>query len=125
MAAPDRFKLTVVGQGSHAVLSQLTVRTFASLVATQLTSQVGTIMAASDRFNITVLGQGGHAGLPHRAKDPVVAAAALVGVLQVDVSASKLVEPEIPTLWAAAPGTRSCCCRRCARWSAPGIAVLL
>ena len=45
--------------------------------------QVGTIMAASDRFNITVLGRGGHAGLPHKARDPVVAAAALVGALQV------------------------------------------
>ncbi len=39
-------------------------------------------MAASDRFNITVLGRGGHAGLPHKARDPVVAAAALVGALQ-------------------------------------------
>lgn len=47
------------------------------------TVQVGTIMAASDRFNITVLGRGGHAGLPHKAQDPVVAAAALVGALQV------------------------------------------
>ena len=47
------------------------------------TVQVGTIMAASDRFNITVLGRGGHAGLPHKARDPVVAAAALVGALQV------------------------------------------
>jgi hypothetical protein len=45
--------------------------------------QVGTIMAASDRFNITVLGRGGHAGLPHKARDPVVAAAALDGALQV------------------------------------------
>jgi metal-dependent amidase/aminoacylase/carboxypeptidase family protein len=45
--------------------------------------QAGTIMAASDRFNITVLGRGGHAGLPHKARDPVVAAAALVGALQV------------------------------------------
>jgi hypothetical protein len=46
-------------------------------------SQVGTIMAASDRFNITVVGRGGHAGLPHRAKDPVFAAASLVTALQV------------------------------------------
>lgn len=48
--------------------------------------QVGAIMAASDRFNITVRGQGGHAGLPHRLRDPVVAAAAVVGSLQPLVS---------------------------------------
>lgn len=43
-------------------------------------------MAASDRFNITVRGQGGHAGLPHRLRDPVIAAAAVVGSLQPLVS---------------------------------------
>lgn len=43
-------------------------------------------MAASDRFNITVEGVGGHAGLPHRTRDPVVAAAAVVGALQPLVS---------------------------------------
>jgi len=51
-----------------------------------ITTKVGTIMAASDRFNITVSGAGGHAGLPHRTRDPVVAAAALVGALQPLVS---------------------------------------
>ena len=43
-------------------------------------------MAASDRFNITLEGVGGHAGLPHRTRDPVVAAAAVVGALQPLVS---------------------------------------
>jgi IAA-amino acid hydrolase len=51
-----------------------------------ISTKAGTIMAASDRFNITVLGRGGHAGLPHKARDPVVAAAALVGALQTLVS---------------------------------------
>ena len=48
--------------------------------------QVGPIMAASDRFNITIGGAGGHAGMPHRTRDPVVAAAAVVGALQPIVS---------------------------------------
>ena len=48
--------------------------------------QPGTIMAASDRFAISVNGTGGHGAMPHLAKDPVVAAAAVVTALQPLVS---------------------------------------
>lgn len=43
-------------------------------------------MAASDRFNFTVLGRGGHGAMPHLARDPVVAASAVVMALQPLVS---------------------------------------
>ena len=43
--------------------------------------QAGTLMAASTRFNAMVRGRGGHAGEPHLARDPVIAAAAIVQVM--------------------------------------------
>lgn len=48
--------------------------------------QAGTIMAASTRFHAVVRGQGGHGGMPHLARDPVIAAAAIVHALQPLVS---------------------------------------
>ena len=48
--------------------------------------KAGPLMAAVDRLKITVRGQGGHGGKPHRAADPVVAAAHVVTALQTIVS---------------------------------------
>ena len=48
--------------------------------------KAGPLMAAVDRLTITVRGQGGHGGKPHRARDPVVAAAHVVTALQSIVS---------------------------------------
>ena len=48
--------------------------------------KAGPLMAAVDRLTITVRGQGGHGGKPHRAADPVVAAAHVVTALQTIVS---------------------------------------
>ncbi|EFJ49506.1 hypothetical protein VOLCADRAFT_59303, partial [Volvox carteri f. nagariensis] len=42
----------------------------------------GVLLAASDRFSFTVRGVGGHGAIPHTARDPVVAAAAVVVALQ-------------------------------------------
>src|SRR5215470_1033065 len=42
----------------------------------------GPLMAAVDRLRIVVRGKGGHGGKPHRASDPVVAAAHIVTALQ-------------------------------------------
>lgn len=42
----------------------------------------GPFMAASDRVEITILGRGGHGAMPHKAVDPVVAAAAVITNLQ-------------------------------------------
>jgi amidohydrolase len=57
-----------------------------------LASAPGPMMAAADRFTLTVKGRGGHAALPHRAADPVAAAAQVVVSLQTVVSRS--VDPQ-------------------------------
>jgi amidohydrolase len=44
--------------------------------------KAGPLMAAVDRLSIVVRGRGGHGGHPHRAADPVVAAAQVVLALQ-------------------------------------------
>jgi amidohydrolase len=44
--------------------------------------RVGPIMAAQDEFKARVLGRGGHGALPHTTRDPIVAAAHAVSVLQ-------------------------------------------
>lgn len=46
----------------------------------------GVVMAAGDEFDITIRGVGGHAAWPHRAVDPIVAAAAMIMQLQTVVS---------------------------------------
>ncbi|MCK6402876.1 MAG: M20 family metallopeptidase [Sphaerotilus natans subsp. sulfidivorans] len=46
----------------------------------------GAAMASSDYATITIEGTGGHGAMPHRAADPVVAAASLVMALQTVVS---------------------------------------
>jgi len=51
----------------------------------------GPLMAGRDSFEVTVRGVGGHAAIPQRSKDPVVAAAALVGSLQ--TIASRTIDP--------------------------------
>lgn len=56
----------------------------------------GKYMASSDEVRITVSGEGGHAAMPHRLKDPVVAAAAIVTSLQQVVSRNA--NPDIPTV---------------------------
>jgi hippurate hydrolase len=46
----------------------------------------GAAMASSDYATITLHGQGGHGAMPHRAADPIVAAASIVMALQTVVS---------------------------------------
>ena len=54
--------------------------------AGQLVFIDGPAMASSDDVTITLTGVGGHGALPHRAQDPIVAAAAIVMTLQTIVS---------------------------------------
>ncbi len=46
----------------------------------------GPTMASSDEWECVITGRGGHGAMPHEAVDPVVAASALVGMLQTVVS---------------------------------------
>ena len=51
-----------------------------------LTSRGGPLMAAVDTLHVRVRGVGGHGSAPHRAKDPTLAAAAMVTALQLAVT---------------------------------------
>jgi len=52
----------------------------------QLVFRSGATMASSDYATVTLTGNGGHGAMPHRATDPVVAAASVVMALQTLVS---------------------------------------
>ena len=65
----------------------------------------GAMMASSDDVTITLAGQGGHGAMPHRANDPIVAAASIVMGLQTIVSRN--VDPQqtaVVTVGAIAAG---------------------
>jgi amidohydrolase len=55
----------------------------ATLPSGEVHVRPGPLMAAADTIRVTVHGRGGHASAPHDALDPVPAAAAMVGALQV------------------------------------------
>lgn len=48
--------------------------------------RAGPTMAAADFFELRIIGTGGHAAYPHRARDPIVAAAQIIGAWQTLVS---------------------------------------
>ena len=48
--------------------------------------KVGKLMASNDNFQVTVKGRGSHAAMPHTGRDPLVATAAIVLMLQTIVS---------------------------------------
>jgi amidohydrolase len=61
--------------------------------------KAGPLMAAVDRLRISVRGRGGHGGKPHRAADPVVAAAHVVVALQTVVAREvSPIEPAVVTI---------------------------
>jgi amidohydrolase len=67
--------------------------------------KAGPLMAAVDRLRIVVHGRGGHGAIPHRAADPIVAAAHVVTALQTVVSREVApVEPAVVTIGAIRGG---------------------
>jgi amidohydrolase len=59
----------------------------------------GPYMAAADELQIRIVGKGGHAALPHRAVDPIVAAAHVITALQTVVSrACDPIQPAVLTI---------------------------
>lgn len=52
----------------------------------QVVADVGLLAASADSFEIELLGQGAHAARPHEARDPIVAAAALITAIQTIVA---------------------------------------
>lgn len=78
-------------------------RAFATHVFSTIESGVvglrsGAVMAGSDQFHISLIGAGGHASTPHRALDPVPAAAELVLAMQSALSRrTSVFEPSVVT----------------------------
>jgi amidohydrolase len=67
--------------------------------------KAGPLMAAVDRLRIVVRGRGGHGGKPHRAADPIVAAAQVVVALQTVVAREvSPMEPAVVTIGAVHGG---------------------
>lgn len=60
----------------------------------QVVADVGPLAASADTFSIELVGRGGHAARPHEARDPIVAAAAVIGALQTIVS--RRLDPSVP-----------------------------
>ncbi|MGQ0574785.1 MAG: M20 metallopeptidase family protein [Pseudonocardia sp.] len=58
----------------------------ATLPAGELHTRPGPLMAANDTVRVTVTGRGGHASAPHDALDPVPAAAAMIGAMQMAIT---------------------------------------
>ena len=52
----------------------------------QVVADAGPLAASGDTFEIEIVGQGAHAARPHEARDPIVAAAALITAIQTIVA---------------------------------------
>lgn len=74
----------------------------------QVVADEGPLAASADTFEIEIVGQGAHAARPHEARDPIVAAAALVSAIQTIV-ARRLnpATPGVVTVGTIAAGTAS------------------
>ena len=84
-----------VGQGAVAVLKSGALDGAAAIFGGhvdrrfalgQVVADAGPLAASADTFEIELVGQGAHAARPHEARDPIVAAAALVTALQTIVA---------------------------------------
>jgi amidohydrolase len=73
----------------------------------RFTARPGTMMASSDGLHVTVHGKGGHGSAPHRAKDPVPAAAEMVLALQSLVTRRfDIFDPVVVTVGSFHAGTK-------------------
>jgi amidohydrolase len=69
---------------------------FSGLEVGKIGIRDGPFLPSSDRFTIEILGQGGHGAMPQSARDPIVAAAHVVTLLQTIVS--REVAPKDPVV---------------------------
>jgi hippurate hydrolase len=84
-----------IGRGAAAVLESGALRGVAAIFGGhvdrrfelgQVVADAGPLAASADTFEIELIGQGAHAARPHEARDPIVAAAALVTAIQTIVA---------------------------------------
>jgi amidohydrolase len=104
-----------IGRGALAVLESGTLDGVRAIVGGhvdmrfavgQVVADAGPVAASTDQFAIEIVGRGAHAARPHEARDPIVAAAALVGALQT-IIARRLPpgEPAVVTVGTIHAGT--------------------
>lgn len=75
--------------------------------AGQFVSRPGTMLSASHRLSVTVHGAGGHGSAPHRAKDPIIAAAQMITALQTMVTRTfDIFDPVVITVGTISGGTK-------------------
>lgn len=85
--------------GMHVFSSQLPSGVYAS--------RPGTMMSASHGLFVTVRGAGGHGSAPHRAKDPIAAAAQMITALQTMVTRTfDIFDPVVVTVGKISGGTK-------------------
>lgn len=88
----------VAAYGLHVLSSVTSGGVFAS--------RRGSLMAAADEVHVTVTGRGGHGSQPHRAKDPIPAAAEMVTALQTFATrAFDVFDPVVITVGSLNAGT--------------------
>ena len=84
-----------IGQGASAMLKAGALDGVAAIFGGhvdrrfevgQVVADAGPLAASADTFHIEVVGQGAHAARPHEARDPIVAAAALITAIQTIVA---------------------------------------
>lgn len=84
-----------IGRGAAAILDSGALKGVAAIFGGhvdrrfevgQVVADVGPLAASADTFEIELVGQGAHAARPHEARDPIVAAAALVSAIQTIVA---------------------------------------
>jgi hippurate hydrolase len=84
-----------LGDGARAILESGALANVAAIFGGhvdrrfevgQVVAQAGALAASTDTFEIEIVGAGAHGARPHEAKDPIVAAAAIVTALQTLVS---------------------------------------
>lgn len=84
-----------VGKGARALLESGVLEGVAAIFGAhvdrrfeigQVVAEVGPLAAAADTFEIELIGKGAHGARPHEARDPIVAAAALINALQTIVA---------------------------------------
>jgi amidohydrolase len=84
-----------IGRGAAAVLESGALKEVAAIFGGhvdrrfeigQVVADSGPLAASADTFDIELIGQGAHAARPHEARDPIVAAAALITAIQTIVA---------------------------------------
>jgi hippurate hydrolase len=105
------------GRGALAVLESGALDGVAAIVGAHvdmrfpvgtLVAEPGPVAGSTDEFHVVVAGRGGHAARPHEARDPVVAAAAVISALQTIVARQVAPgEPAVVTVGTVHAGTAS------------------